>query len=623
MWLLPLPATATTSLAFPVPQASAKEPASACQPQILSIQAAQAGANPDQRPVTGWQEVALPDQWSKRWPGYGGTAWYRIRWQQPCHAAVGVTLDSLSQAGAFYLNEELIWSDPQFSEPLPRNWNLPHYWLLPASSLQPGENTLWFRVTGVHYQLAGLGRLSLGDPSTQHALQQDQILLQRTWLQADIALSFTLSVLSLLVWMSYRRATVFGWFALLTGSWVAFASCLLLTSPWPWPDTASLERFTVSALVFYCACFALFSWSFAEMHWPRARRAVLVTAALLILLPWLTPERWLGYSTLFAFVLSSSLILLNCLLLQWPLWRRRPLVLPQVLLALWLLSVLVIGLHDLTVVLFFPHERNVLTPYSGIATLLCMGMLMALRVARDMRRIRRFNQELKQSVEEARQDLLEVSERQLAMERERSRLQARMDLTHDLHDGLGSSLVRAIGSVEHAMGPMSNQAFLGYLKVLRDDLRQILDTEASSTSKPAATPAQWLAPVRHRFGMLFDEIGMDVSWQIPASWPIRPQARLCLALSRVLEEALTNIVKHSQASQVQVALQRLDDPAGMQLCVTDNGRGFDVAAMEQAGTGVGLQSMRARIERLGGQWQISSDSHGTRICLLLPGDPPA
>ena len=173
------------------------------------------------------------------------------------------------------------------------------------------------------------------------------------------------------------------------------------------------------------------------------------------------------------------------------------------------------------------------------------------------------------------------------------------------------------------MGPMSNQAFLGYLKVLRDDLRQILDTEASSTSKPAATPAQWLAPVRHRFGMLFDEIGMDVSWQIPASWPIRPQARLCLALSRVLEEALTNIVKHSQASQVQVALQRLDDPAGMQLCVTDNGRGFDVAAMEQAGTGVGLQSMRARIERLGGQWQISSDSHGTRICLLLPGDPPA
>ena len=567
--------------------------------------------------------MTLPDHWTQRWIGYSGTVWYRIQWQHACATPVGVTLNALSQAGALYLNEELIWSDQRFTEPLPRNWNLPHYWILPASSLQIGENTLWFRVTGAHYQQAGLGRVSLGEPGAQYALHQDQIVLQRTWLQADIALSFTLSILSLLVWLSYRRATVFGWFGLLTGSWVIFAGTLLLTDPWPLPSTAALERFSLSALVVYCSCFALFSWSFADFIWPRARRAVLVVATLLILLLWLAPLSHLGYAMLVVFLLSACLVLLNCLLLQWPLWRKQPRSLPHVLLALWLLAVLFIGIYDLIVIVFFPHVHNVLTPYSGIITLLCMGLLMASRVARDMRRVRHFNHELKQRVEEARQELLAVTERQIVMERERSRLQARMDLTHDLHDGLGSSLVRAIGSVEHAMGPMSNQAFLGYLKVLRDDLRQILDAEASSTSKPAATPALWLAPIRHRFGMLFDEIGIDIRWQMPPAWPIQPQARTCMALARVLEEALTNIVKHSQASQVEVAMIPLSDPHGLQLCVSDNGRGFDVVAMEQSGTGVGLQSMRARIERIGGQWDIVSGSTGTRICITLAGEAPA
>lgn len=565
-------------------------------------------------------DVTLPDQWIQRWPGYGGTVWYRIAWRNPCEPATGVTLASLSQAGAFYLNDTLLWRDTNLEEPLSRSANMPRYWVLPASSLQAGENLLWFRVTGVEFQAPGLGKLQLGDPATLLAQHQEQTWMQRGWLQADVVVSATLSVLSLLVWLLYRRAREFGWFALLTASWVAFAGTLLMTSPWPFPDTATLERFFMSALVVYAVCFCLFTWTFAGLTWRRALQALLILAAAMLLTHWLIPIPWLGYSSLSIFLLCSLLILGNALLLQWPLWRKRNF--SRVLLAIWLLAVLVVGVHDLIAVLFFPARMELLTPYTGVATLLCMGVIMALRVARDLRRITRFNQELQERVDAARAELQAANERQLLVERERSRLKARMDLTHDLHDGLGSSLMRAMGSVQHAPAPMSNDAFLGYLKVLRNDLRQILDAEAGSQAKAPGTPSQWLAPIRHRFGMLFDELAMDALWNMPDAWPWQPEARHCMALARVLEEALTNIVKHSKATEVCVELNALPASNGMQLHIRDNGRGFDAALMETAGMGIGLQSMRARIERLGGTWQLDSGEQGTHIRITLPDMSP-
>ena len=60
----------------------------------------------------------------------------------------------------------------------------------------------------------------------------------------------------------------------------------------------------------------------------------------------------------------------------------------------------------------------------------------------------------------------------------------------------------------------------------------------------------------------------------------------------------------------------------MQLHIRDNGRGFDAALMETAGMGIGLQSMRARIERLGGTWQLNSSELGTHIRISLPDMSP-
>jgi signal transduction histidine kinase len=87
-----------------------------------------------------------------------------------------------------------------------------------------------------------------------------------------------------------------------------------------------------------------------------------------------------------------------------------------------------------------------------------------------------------------------------------------------------------------------------------------------------------------------------------------------IALYRIVQEAMTNIAKHSHATQVQ--LQLTEHATELELSVEDNGQGFDPTVNT---TGFGLQSMRERTEALGGTFQILSQlTQGCRVQLTLP-----
>ncbi|QTM98831.1 sensor histidine kinase [Sediminibacillus dalangtanensis] len=84
-------------------------------------------------------------------------------------------------------------------------------------------------------------------------------------------------------------------------------------------------------------------------------------------------------------------------------------------------------------------------------------------------------------------------------------------------------------------------------------------------------------------------------------------------LSMCLKEAVTNVVKHSQATFCKVAIQQL--PNGWQIVVEDNGRGIgqDTASLG----GHGLKGMRERLEFVNGSLKVESKA-GTEICIRVP-----
>jgi signal transduction histidine kinase len=96
---------------------------------------------------------------------------------------------------------------------------------------------------------------------------------------------------------------------------------------------------------------------------------------------------------------------------------------------------------------------------------------------------------------------------------------------------------------------------------------------------------------------------------------LAPEVMLCLF--RVVQEALQNAIKYSQAKDLSVHLD--NDTDGLRVTIIDNGVGFDVDAAW--GNGVGLVSMVERLEAIGGALQIDSRTGaGTRVTASVPRD---
>jgi signal transduction histidine kinase len=90
--------------------------------------------------------------------------------------------------------------------------------------------------------------------------------------------------------------------------------------------------------------------------------------------------------------------------------------------------------------------------------------------------------------------------------------------------------------------------------------------------------------------------------------------RLATTVFRIVQETLTNVARHSGASEVSVQIDQAED--GIRLAMQDNGHGFSGANDKKT---FGLLGMRERIAMLGGRLEIDSGpDSGTRIAAWLP-----
>jgi two-component system, NarL family, sensor histidine kinase UhpB len=584
-----------------------------CAPHIASVMAARDSGQG--RPVDGWQPVTLPDDWSLRWPGHDGSVWYRLQLQRPCAGtapASALVIHYLIMAGEVFINDSLLWRDRHLTEPLSRSWNSPRYWVLPETTGAKAEDIVWVRVAGVAAQTPGLGRVSVGHQDAMLALYQRELWRTRTLSVINLTVSAVLGTLALFVWLAFPAHRMFGYYALTSICWVLFGLNTLATEAWPFPSTEAVARANHLAYILFIASFCVFTWRLLALRhpdWLEKGLGMLGLAALgmILLVPGWAPLHLAGH-------LGTLILLLNILyVIGQALRRRQP---EDYVVAVTFLLLITIAVRDLLVLAGMLKSDYVLTPYTCLLFMLMAAVLLGVRVARSARRIERFNQELSDAVDQACTDLSRTLEKEHQLAINNSRLQERLQLAHDLHDGLGGQIVRSIMVIEQRDTPLQNDRFLSMLKLLRDDLRQVIDSGASATAAAPATPAEWAAPLRYRFANLCDALGISLAWQVPEAWQTPPNALQCLLLARLAEEALTNAVKHSQAHQARVTLQQHEH--ALVLRVEDDGIGFDVEALQGASLGIGLDSMRARAERMGGTLTLHSCPGATVLEARLP-----
>jgi len=230
----------------------------------------------------------------------------------------------------------------------------------------------------------------------------------------------------------------------------------------------------------------------------------------------------------------------------------------------------------------------------------------------------RAEESLRRSEEELRQlsgQLMSIQET------ERKRIAA------DLHDGIGQSLSVIKLSIEQAAYNLSHGANREALEALQQLAPRVKDAiveirRISMDLRPSTLDDLGILPTLSWFFREFEGAcrTITVERHITAVESDVP-ADLKVVIFRILQEAVSNIVKHAEASRIQFSLER--DGQSLILRIEDNGRGFDTQVFhETPSEGLGLRGMQERARLSGGSYQLKSiRNKGTSIRIAWPLPP--
>ena len=205
----------------------------------------------------------------------------------------------------------------------------------------------------------------------------------------------------------------------------------------------------------------------------------------------------------------------------------------------------------------------------------------------------------------------------LASWQEEAVAEERNRLARELHDSVKqqvfstSLLVRAARKLL-PRDPQKAQQHLQEAEELASQIQQEI-IELTGALRPAHLVNKGLAPVMRSYLAAWSRsTGIAFELHIQRTHPARPDIEA--TLFRVSQEALANVARHSKASQVEVEL--LDKDNSLCLKVQDDGIGFEVK--QATGKGIGLITMRERVEMLAGKLTIRSSPLGTVVEAWIP-----
>jgi signal transduction histidine kinase len=196
------------------------------------------------------------------------------------------------------------------------------------------------------------------------------------------------------------------------------------------------------------------------------------------------------------------------------------------------------------------------------------------------------------------------------VEKQQALSDERLRITQDMHDGLGSALVGALRVVQS--GQVSHTEVGEILKNCIADLKLMID----SMEPVEADLLLLLATLRFRADATLSMAGVELRWEVQdvpmLDWL---DQRNSLHILRIIQEAFTNVLKHTRATEICV--RTLTHQDGVSVVVQDNGQGFDVQAQTNASSH-GMVNQRRRAAAIGGQATWESSGQGTSFKLWLP-----
>jgi signal transduction histidine kinase len=558
-----------------------------------------------------WREVTLPHREHKPDADALVHYWYRAeveltRSNQP----MWLYFPKLRSGGAIFVNgvqiADIREADPTYQV----RWFRPHLLFVPPLSLKEGVNQVAVRFA-IREPLTSFGDLYIGPEQPLREAYDRLMFWENTSTEISSFFCIVSGLLILVFWLRRPQESLAGLFGLSVLFWGL--RTLIFRMPVVPMEYWTLWRFfyylTTSGFI---ACITIFLLGFSGAGNARLNRflvAYWLGGSFLFLL--IGPPLRIFMDTYWTFAFLPFTLYAIVRLTNFAVRRRTP---AGIAMCFVIAVAFVLALHDYAVQhgMFGLPEFYLLHLVIPAFLMVMAGVLLD-RFVDSLRQAESANERLGLRVA-AREKELALSYEQLRrLERERAATEERQRIMEDMHDGVGSQLLSALVMVQR--GAATRQDMEELLQECLDDMRLVID----SLSPHDPDLLSVLGNFRFRMESRFRTFGLTLRWRnhdMPETVETTPHTGL--QIMRIMQEALTNILKHACAGTVDVDVRFAHE--SIRIVIIDDGVGF-IPNGKSVGHGLGNMRMRAR--KIGATVEIASGGSGTAVTLDIPLRSPS
>lgn len=566
--------------------------------------------------MAAWQQVVLPDEWRhQRGISDGTTLWYRFELIWPAGSAdrpTALYVPYLNNGGTWLLNGLVLARLPSTDADYIVRWVRPHFISIPDGLLRPGRNTLLLRTVVREFGAAQqLPKLAVGDESQLRPKYGQRLFLVYTVPLITVAATGLLACLLLLIWWRRQQELLHGLLGLTMLLW-GVRTLTLVMELLPlhiWPLWRVIYHGATGGFVVAIALFVL-RFSGSQSRWQVRALCLYWAIGPVTLICNVALEHPLisGYWSLGLLLISCGTLAITLrMALQQRSWQT---ILQCAVLSLTWLA----GLHDLlvdrndswilSVAPGWVAQQIFLLHHAANLLLLVLTGILTTRFVQTLDTVDQLNATLQQRVMERERELMKSYAELSRLNRERAIEEERARLVRDMHDGLGSQLFTSLARVQRTA--VSQEEMQNMLHASISEMRLAMDALAPSDDDFQAV----LGNFRYRWESELLAAGIESSWRID-ELKLPPHQRLHVL--RILQEALTNVLKHAGATKVSI--EAVHDSNSCRFEVNDNGK---EQAVQAPRSGRGIHNMRARAMNIGATFDIEHSITGTLVKLLVP-----
>lgn len=527
----------------------------------------------------------LPDEWIKKNQDHQFSVYsFIFELADLKEDLYGIYIPKFKTNIELYINDNLIGNTGQFYPKITVNWRSPAYFSFNKNQLKIGKNNIKIILGSAFVDRGYLSDFYFGEHNKLNQVYRSHYHKNVTLVAIECGILTFISILTMLLYLLEGKV-LFKYFSICCLLWGMFNGLSLITYNW-FDFPLLIPSLMMISMIWFCNYLLKVNHSLLRLKRPLLERVYSIVISIFTLLVTLNMLKIVQIHSINTMInaIIVSVLMLYGIYTQLKFYRSTN-ILDYFGLYFSLLIIITLGIHDLLVSGEILTSRTYSLHY---AAFVYVFIILRFIIASHMR------------------EKLKVHSKLFLSKIGSAKIEERRRIKSDLHDSVAGQITALLSSVRLKQVEQSNIEY--QLEMILSELRAIIRNEPLTRTNFF----ELIDQLKVQITPILTSLGMRLDWNVTLLEEIELSKETALHLSRILQEAITNIIKHSKASRVIVSAVQKNNK--IEITIQDNGQGFK--NINHSGYGIG--NMQQRMVISGGNFDIFSSNNGTTLTFSIP-----